>query len=490
MKLSRRQILTSLSGLAIGAGAVPFGARASTTLCDARILRSALETLHPGLYRYQSPREWAQRFERFESRFERAGRLEEKYLHLSALLAHIRCGHTYANFFNQRDEVAERLFDRPTRLPFRFRWLGRRMIVTDGQQSGLPAGAEIIRINGVAASSILSSLLPLVRADGGNDDKRRSLLGVQGRQRIETFDVYHALRFPPDGAEARIEALLPSGEHRQVRLRTVGLGERQASLAAPTDRAANPGWTLDFTGEAAVMTMNDWAMYSSRWDWRGWIASSFEEMARRQTRALILDLRANEGGNDVGDEILARLIDRPVARSRWQRRVRFRTAPESLRPYLDTWDRSFDRLGEGAADLGNGFYALAEEGSDRVIAPAAPNLPARLIVLVGPENSSATFQFASLVRRARLGMLIGEPTGGNRRGINGGAYYFLRLPESGLEADIPLIGYFPPEPQPDAGIRPDLMTPTSAEDIARSYDRTLETALRIARNPVTTVHQR
>jgi C-terminal processing protease CtpA/Prc len=99
-----------------------------------------------------------------------------------------------------------------------------------------------------------------------------------------------------------------------------------------------------------------------------------------------------------------------------------------------------------------------------------------MAVLTSPQNSSATFQFAGIVKSTGLGTLIGETTGGNRRGINGGAFFFARLPESGLEFDLPLIGYFPHAAEPDAGIEPDLFVANSARDIASGTDRVLELA--------------
>lgn len=72
------------------------------------------------------------------------------------------------------------------------------------------------------------------------------------------------------------------------------------------------------------------------------------------------------------------------------------------------------------------------------------------LVLMEPQNRSTTFTFAQLVQHERLGRLIGEPTGGNRCGINSGAFFNIRLPGSKLEVDLPLIGTFPGVEQPDA----------------------------------------
>jgi hypothetical protein len=93
-----------------------------------------------------------------------------------------------------------------------------------------------------------------------------------------------------------------------------------------------------------------------------------------------------------------------------------------------------------------------------------------VFVLIGAVNSSATFDFARAVRRAGVGTLVGQTTGGNLRGINGGAFFFLNLPNSHIELDLPLIGQFPLEPQPDAGLRPDIEVQPGAADLAAGRD--------------------
>jgi hypothetical protein len=76
-----------------------------------------------------------------------------------------------------------------------------------------------------------------------------------------------------------------------------------------------------------------------------------------------------------------------------------------------------------------------------------------------------------------LGTLVGQTTGGNRRGINGGAFFFLRLPNSTIELDLPLVGQFPLDPQPDAGIEPDIAVRVTRADVANGRDVELDAAL-------------
>ena len=77
---------------------------------DIAILRSAFETMHPGLYRYATLAQIDRGFKQLEAQWAGAASLAEAYLSLSEFLATIRCGHTYANFYNQKQDVVQALF--------------------------------------------------------------------------------------------------------------------------------------------------------------------------------------------------------------------------------------------------------------------------------------------------------------------------------------------------------------------------------------------
>jgi len=227
--------------------------------------------------------------------------------------------------------------------------------------------------------------------------------------------------------------------------------------------------------------MPSWSVYNGGWDWRAWLEARLDAIATDGTAALIIDLRGNEGGLDCGNAILARLVDHEITPVMNARRVRARRVPDDIRPHVDTWDQRFYDWGDSASGpRSDGFYDLATSDRDAnggmTIRPAGKRFDGKVVVLTDASNSSATFGFAQTVKSARLATLIGQATGGNRRGINGGAFLFLRLPASGIEVDLPLIGYFPPDAQPDAGIVPDILVEDTALDIAAGFDRTMAVA--------------
>lgn len=354
--------------------------------------------------------------------------LPQAYLEFARFTAKLRCGHTYPNFFNQSREVQQQVLEQAARLPFYFRWLDRVMVVTrDLTGRGiLPLGIEVRRINGVATGEILARLMTLARADGANDAKRTDQLAVTGESVYEPFDVYFPLLF--------------------------GLAPGPVKLDVRDANERNSRVVLAHT------------------------------LAAREAPALVIDLRGNEGGEDIGVDILARLIRSDLSLDGTEPLVRYRAVPAELAPYLTTWDPSFKDWKDAATELDrpwptapNVHYLQLKGGdgpaqSPGVIHPAAPHFGGQVMVLVDAANSSATFQFANLIQRHGLGTLVGQPTGGNRRGINGGAFFFLRLPRSGIEMDLPLIGYFPPDQEPDAGLIPDVLVPHRVEDLVSNTD--------------------
>jgi C-terminal processing protease CtpA/Prc len=487
---AKRVLVIFLSAIAYSAQSVspPTPQRISSEdlLADVAILRRAYEQLHPGLYRYNSREQMNANFNELARNFSHDQTLSEAYLAFSSFTAKIRCGHSYPNFFNQPKAVAETLFRGQNRLPFYFRWIDKHMIVTrsfTGDQRIRP-GDEILAINGTSTSEILGKLLTIARADGSNDAKRIDLLNVTGDSEYETFDVYFPLFFPQPGT--KIKLLVRNANEtgpKLVEVTALTYEERLDPIREKVEgrRKDLALWTFKFLrADVAYLQMPDWALYDSKWNWQAFLEDVFTQLDAKKPSNFVIDLRGNEGGLDAGNPILSRLIDRDLPLEQYERRVRYRKVPDDLAPYLDTWDPSFKDWGDKAIDLHNGFFRLTRYDDDQrgeVLKPAGKKYSGKVWVLVDASNSSATFQFARVVQTNRLGILVGQPTGGNLRGINGGAFFFLRLPNSHIEVDLPLIGTFPITDQPDTGLRPDLLIALEPRDIAAGRNTVLEKVL-------------
>lgn len=456
---------------------------ATTLQHDVALLRTALETVHPGLHRYATAAQVDSLFAALTARLSHPQTRRDAWLAIAEAMARLQCGHTFLNPVNQPDAVAADVFRDTPRVPFYFRWLDARMVVTRdaSAERAFPVGTEVVSIDGVPAREILAQLLRYSRADGGNRAKRVANLEVAPEERWAAFDVYFPLLHPPREGAAWRFVVRPPGSRRLTAIApapatsAARLAIRDTVLHPANDSA--PPWDLATGADSiAVLRMPTWVTFNDHWDWEGFIQRSFDTLSVRRPRALVIDLRGNEGGTNVGDAILAHLVDRDVTLDAFRRYVRYRELPDSLRPFLETWDRSFDHWGAQAiADSARpGFYRLVRAGDaavgSTVVHPASPRYRGRVFVLVGAANSSATFEFALAAHRLGVATLVGQPTGGNQRGINGGAFYFLTLPGSHIEIDLPIIGFFPDGARPDAGIAPDISVRVTSDDVARGRD--------------------
>ena len=459
---------------------------------DADIFERAYTLLHPGLLRYSTASEIQTRFAALRQEFAVPRTLGEAYLACTRVTAAVRCGHSFLNPSNQEGAALSLIADRPTGLPFRFRWLGGRMIVLEDSEADpvLRRGAEVQTIGGMPAKLILAGLSDLVSVDGHNDAKRQRLLELRGEEAWEMFDVLFPLAFPrlvASGAARCAVAQAEGGSPMLVELKLVSHATRVSALkpGVALKKDAEPVWRVEPMGGGVTwLAMPTWAVFDSKWDWKAALNADLDQLAGDPSRTLVVDLRGNSGGLDVGDLILSRLVARDTPKGGVTRRVRYRRVPDELAPYLKTWDRTFRDWGNQAVGPDKaGFYRLVRDddaSAGDVIKSEGKRFTGKLIVLVDSANSSATFQFAQAVKLNGLGTLVGETTGGNRRGINGGAFFFLRLPGSGLEIDLPLIGTFPDTPQPDAGIEPDVPVAITRRDIAAGRDPVRKGALRLA----------
>jgi carboxyl-terminal processing protease len=195
------------------------------------------------------------------------------------------------------------------------------------------------------------------------------------------------------------------------------------------------------------------------------------------TRALILDVRANGGGDQSGDAILARLIDKTITRYRISERM----SDYLLATRPDLIDRPDWTEGQAFA---NWFFKPIQplaDASKRYIGKP-------VVVLTGPGCFSACDTFTSALKTNGLAKVFGEGTGGGT-----GSPLVFDLPYSGLQFRYSVargrtaLG----DPIEGAGTLPDFYIEPSVEDRALRRDgqllstiSTLRQQLGIAVSPV------
>ncbi|MEL6442825.1 MAG: S41 family peptidase [Bacteroidota bacterium] len=472
---------------------------------DLALLQEAMEALHPGLRLHNTDEALAALLDRLANDAQRLAAtygdaipVTSIYLPLVRAVAAIRDGHTQVSMYNQTAYTEALLYDRADRVPFTFRLIpegtGARMLVTGDATPDLtlPAGTEVLTLDGRPVAEVIAALMPYASADGSNDAKRIGLLEVGDLVApAERFDVVYSEHFAPEGDLAltvRTPGSSGTGtEHSLTVPRMTADARRDVLWARDPDLPRSRGDLLDYAfldDGTAYLRVGSFATFSMDVDYAAWLVGAFQAIRERGAERLVVDLRGNGGGmNDAAVLLYTHLITAPLDVMLWKSMTVYQSVPPGLRPHLRSWSDDFYDLGDRVTPQGDGTYAFAPP-QPIPVAPAPDAFDGRAAVLIDVGPSSATFLLADAIQRTGVVPLVGQTTGGSLKGINGGQTVFLELPHTGLVVDIPLYGSRPLTPGPDHGVIPDVLVEPEVAALVAGRDPELEAALALlSRDP-------
>lgn len=461
---------------------------------DLKVLEQALDTLHPGLYRYQNEVQWQQKLRQTQATFGQAQPLSTVFSELAQLLTQLQCGHTYLNPLNQSAIVEQLLLGPANKLPLSFTQINKRWYITHNysNKSLLKPGTEIKSINGQNVALLSQKLLSYMRGDGANTAQKQTELTLTNRTGLQPFDVY----FPfidkqtssTDRAGYKLEVIL-ANTSRPLFIDVPGLTllEREEKIVANTPITQT--WSFALTpSNVGMMTLPTFATYNMDFSWRQFYADSFAKLKAANVSELIIDIRGNTGGLDEVSEYLARYLNlgKQFDNMYYTPIIKYQNVPNNLQEHLRTWDQRFFKpegyTREISTDFVTGYTKSTEQQtSSEPFIPTDSIYNGKIHLLVNGSNASSSFFLTQALAANERVNVVGSMTGGNQKGINGGGMFFLTLPNSQIVVDVPLFAYTPKQQPlnetPNAGITPNILDAPTIEDVILQRDGVLERLL-------------
>lgn len=456
---------------------------------DFVVLKSTFEQLHPALYKYNTVAQMQENFATLAKKIDvNSMEIKEFYVLLAEFVNKIRCGHTFLNPLNLKEETTAKLFAN-NNLPFYFQVVGKNIFITHNLSSfeAIKAGDEIIEIDGIKSQSIINQLLTVSRSDGNNAmGKKISNLSLLPEEDYgyALFDIFFPLYFG-DKASRKIVVKHFEGKTKTYTVPCMKQEDRSKKYEAKFGKIPKEKETWTYTkptAQTAVLKFGTFAFWNSKFDYQTYLDSVFTLIgAEKEIKNLVVDLRGNEGGSgDIRNEILSYLTSKTLQyESTSKICYRYLSIPDSVKKNLTTWDRSF-AAPKNAADFTLnelGLYEKKATETEDLIQPKAKSFKGNIFLLTNAANSSATFSFAWTFQYNKLGTIVGETTGGTKQGLNGGEMFFLNLPNSAIEIDLPLIYYYQKN-MPDEGVKPEKEVKISQKDIANGKDAVMDYVLK------------
>ncbi|UOE50916.1 S41 family peptidase [Mucilaginibacter sp. SMC90] len=423
---------------------------------DFDFLTAVLQIAHPSLYRY-TPRDTLDKYARVtRARFNRPMTEIQFWFIVQHFVAAVRSGHTR---LEPDDEFMNRYRLAPHEiLPFHIYISGNRIFVKGFIRSGnttiLP-NSEITAIDGESARELLNHYRTLVSGDGYNMSLKNYLL-ENGR-----FNFLYELAHPGKtqfklalrttvGKDTTVMVLaadryVPAGPPS---IATGGVpGEFRLKGMFPAD-TTEKRLLFDQNSGAVIVKLPDFS-YANYLDFH---KSLFAQIKAHAATKLFIDLRGNLGGRDfICADLLRYMIGKPFIFTRLEEsRVEVSDFEEK--------NQNHDLL-----HVQNGFHSLRYPINE-TLHPYAERFKGRIYVIIDGGTYSSAALFAAALKLQTNCTLIGQESGGNLAGCDGGHIAEVILPGSKLRLFLPLLWTYSASTAPDDGhgIMPEIFLPVSA----------------------------
>ncbi len=452
---------------------------------DINLAASAYQQIHPGYDRYIDSEELKQAWQkiRLNAQQNNGMRLADFYLQLSETLALIRCDHTKAELPKNMADARETT---PVYLPFQWQMIENQMVVLNATvESGLELGDVITHINDDPIKNRIEQLYKYVPTDGFTDHSKINAIAASSEHRGGALDHFGALMWPTQTNVNITYTSLTTGNSHKKTLRRVVYADWKKLNANNKRNFIDAVKYQQLSEDTGYLKIDTFVNYRNPIKPDKLYDPIFKELQKNKTTDLILDLRQNGGGsNEPHHRLLAYLMNAPF---RPAKDVRIKTLNlEDVKEHIFTWEkRALNPKASRFNKNTDGSYSFKPNVLDDTqwIKPDKTAFTGRLIVLTSRNNSSGSTNLMSALKSRPNTTFLGEKTGGSVEGPTAGVLFFLKLPQSGITARIPVFRYYNDVDNFDSGlgITPDVPVTQSKSDLIKGIDTILQAALKLSK---------
>ena len=276
---------------------------------DLRILRSALEEGHPGIYRYTPKPELDRIFDRTADRLDRPMSALEFFRVVAPAVGALKCGHTAMSV---PADIDRQIRESALLIPLDVRILdGKIFVLRDYTETPRLAGVEIRSVNGTSAQQILQPMLAAIRGDGDSSTAGPWRIGhhefPEALYTLSNIEGPFEVRYSLNGsiATARLEGITDK-KRREI-----------ADARFPEARRPRHSAAYRFNEDAGTGILTIYGFGGTTEDGKPldqFIQKADDELNERRAANLILDVRNNGGGADqLGKQLFSYLVTEPFS---------------------------------------------------------------------------------------------------------------------------------------------------------------------------------
>ncbi len=363
----------------------------------------------------------------------------EFYRLLKPIISSLNCGHTN---IRMSQEYRDSIMSKECFIPIEIRIIDNKIYLLQDISSQIPAGAEIISINGRKSIDIIDTLIQNLPADGYNETFKIKY--------INSYFCYLYFEIIDSSPQFFVEYKVKSESDISNTILTAQNEDQIQKEIMQNNKNRvdnNQLYYSDFNDDYALLKIRSFNFYYNENEaeymkFVDFIDNFFLKVSQTNITDIILDLRGNSGGDPYcAANIFTYLINEPAA-------------------YFSEDTPMYTKL-------------------KTAIAPVEPTFEGNLYTLIDGNSFSTTGHLASLLKYHNIGTFIGEESGGSfvcsdmsRNGELSNTKIYYRYSTKAFKTAVSgLI--------PGRGVIPDFQITPSIDDLLKNKDLEMELAIKL-----------
>ena len=442
---------------------------------DYILLRNIIETKHPALYWYTSADSMNYYFDQgYKAISDSMTELQFGWKILAPITSTIHCGHTSFSMSKKWNHFIKNKTI-PSFPLFLKVWNDTMMVIAnlDQKDTLIKNGDFITAINGIKSADMMNYIFHFLVEDGYSENVNyirlsadfpyfhRNIFGLYKNYQVDYTDsngVAYSASIPYFSPEPDTVKKIK----KELKFRKNGITHLQKLQNIRS---------LEYDSSYALMTVNGF----SKGHLKNFFRRSFRDMRKKKTKNLIIDIRANGGGDIIKSAFLTRFLrdnSFKVADTAY-------SVSKNLRPYTKYISAGFfNNIGltfvTHKRQDGNYHFGYWER---HTFMPKRKNhFKGNIFILTNGLTFSASSLFCNDVKGQSNIKLLGEETGGGWYGNSGIMIPNITLPNTKLRVRLPFfkLVQYQHIPIKGTGVIPDIYVGPNWRDILNGVDTKVE----------------
>ena len=427
---------------------------------DVDLVKKKLEKEHVNLYKYIGKKQLNFKFDSLKQTITKPEKSFFFNVKLLSILTTIGDGHLNAYIDYSKLTSADTSDNKEVKAQhpvylFDYKVIACKLYIlkNNSKDPTITPGTEILSINSIPASEVISRLSACIPSDGYNKTFKEFILNAGSFPSLFTGVFYN------------IDTLKLQLKTKDI-IRNVKvvpyMGPTLTTYSTPKP-PPNAEWKL-LTADSSIAYLKVRSFENDLISSDKGFHEIFNNINKSKAKILILDLRGNTGGSIAwSGSLLTYFIDEPI---------RFFKRSESLTDgYLL---RGLNKIRDRQIDWFKSYNAFS------IITPAAENFKGKVYVLINGGCFSATSLFLANLKQLKKATFVGEETGGSSNLWTAGIMQKIDLPTSKLTLTYGILPleFGDPTDQLGHGIMPDVPITYTIEDYLAKKDLELDWVLK------------